>query len=180
MPTTNKELEATAYHEAGHAVAHWRFGCPITRVTIAPEDDYLGVVVADDPVMYMHLDWDASPEIDQALNQGIMIYFAGPLAQVRFDSSSWSEFHGDSDYETASPMLLRLGGSSENASAISERLESETRAFLEKHWREVEAVANALLEHRDLDGTSVTTLLETLTNEVIPTSELFSYQSEVF
>lgn len=37
MPTTEKnKLEATAYHEAGHAVMNWRLQLPIKLVTTVP------------------------------------------------------------------------------------------------------------------------------------------------
>lgn len=38
----NKPLQATAYHEAGHAFADWKFGFKVKRATIVPKDGALG------------------------------------------------------------------------------------------------------------------------------------------
>jgi hypothetical protein len=48
---------------------------------------------------------------------------------------------------------------------------------VESHWAEIEAVATALLEHKELDGDVIKELLEALTGETIPASKLFSYAS---
>jgi hypothetical protein len=39
-----REIDATAYDEAGHAVAAFHLGRPISRVTITPDGDVLGSV----------------------------------------------------------------------------------------------------------------------------------------
>lgn len=37
------DLRATAFHEAGHAVAAWQLGLGIKSVTIEPGANYLGL-----------------------------------------------------------------------------------------------------------------------------------------
>ena len=171
----NNALKATAYHEAGHVVARWRFGCPISQVTITPAEDYLGMATGDSPLQFMDPDWDASPEVDQAMKEAVVISLAGPAAQKRFDLGSWQDYHGSGDFDSATNVLLRLGGTSEMVNAISDELSTQAENLVERHWSEISVVAEALLEQHDLDGDTARLLLEAFTGEVVPTSPLFMY-----
>ena len=171
------QLKVTAYHEAGHAVACWRFGWPISRVSIVLKDAYLGAVTADDPTLNIRPDMDGSKGAKQAMRESIVVCCAGPRAQVRYDASSWHDGHGEKDFKVAGGLALRLGGISERANALGEKLDAEAQALVESHWAEIEAVATALLEHKELDGDVIKELLEALTGETIPASKLFSYAS---
>ena len=177
-PTVSDDLKATAYHEAGHAVAGWRLGCPILRVTVTPSGDYLGSVAGDNPIRHMFPDVDGAPEVDQAMREAVIILLAGSVAQKRFDASSWREFHGASDFDFAGDLLLRLGGNGERASEISDELNRQAEVLVERHWPEVGAVATALLEQHDMDGEAVIKLLENFTGEVVPISPLFAYEAD--
>ena len=44
MPSNS--LTVTAYHEAGHAVAFWKLGFKLRKVTIVPDRDYAGYAEA--------------------------------------------------------------------------------------------------------------------------------------
>jgi ATP-dependent Zn protease len=82
---------ATAFHEAGHAVAAWCLGEPITRITIVPDDERDGAVEFANPLR------DADLETLDARNRArrhIVVLWAGEIAQKHFDPGSWHDHHG--------------------------------------------------------------------------------------
>lgn len=122
----------------------------------------------------MNPDWDGSPEVDQAMKEAAVISFVGPAAQKRFDLESWQEYHGASDFDFATKLLLRLGGTSEMVNAISDKLSTQAESLIERHWLEISVVADTLLVQRDLDGDTARLLLEAFTGGgVVPISPLF-------
>lgn len=68
---------------------------------------------------------------------------------------------------------VRLKRMNAKQAELYERAET----FIRKHWEEVEAVAKALLKHKELSGEAATRILETLTGEVTPRSRLFDYKN---
>ena len=64
----NLHLRATAYHEAGHAVMALALGRPIQKVTIAPNQNYLGACQIQKGRFKPTKDW---------LEDEMLILFAG-------------------------------------------------------------------------------------------------------
>ena len=64
------DLRATAFHEAGHALAAHVFGFPISRVTVEKGSDYLGCI------------WLIDPNVERdELTKGIIYSLAGYAAE---------------------------------------------------------------------------------------------------
>ena len=61
MNRRRKTGEATAYHEAGHAVLQSDFELPIRRVTIRRDRDTLGKVEGKGPLYFKEIDIQITP-----------------------------------------------------------------------------------------------------------------------
>ncbi len=89
-----RKRRITAYHEAGHAALHLALGVQFTKVTIIPNEDYLGAVHGcslllpspdDNPERFCVL----TPEMKSNIDREILIFLGGPLAEHRFLGKEW-------------------------------------------------------------------------------------------
>ncbi len=90
---------ATAYHEAGHAVAALALDRPVLKVSIRPERDRLGICAFGKPVMRPSEDW---------LEREMLIALAGMAAEARYT--------GSYDRESATRDLRYVHGLAHSAS----------------------------------------------------------------
>ena len=181
MSAHNNDKERVAYHEAGHAVLYYEFGCAVEEVAIKPcegrEGEWEGHV-------------EAAPLPDRPLPEApqygrvpgakdeerIMAYLAG-LAVDRIRAGKWGRLprgilndpdweRGRSDWHNMTQFCKTIFGDSSRAcDTISAYLHwMLARAqwfFLEpKRWARVEAVAKALLESERLEGPKVKEIIE--------------------
>lgn len=165
-----RELEETAYHEAGHVVLTQLLGGLVDVITICPGDDYLGRVMA-------------------RCSSNPAILYAGVEAQRRFvldQGRRWSEnkaFHsGYVDWLEADGLISdyvagQLQGSDSDEhepEETPEEKEAERKAFardvrkyckkavkmlLQDFWPAVQAIAAALLEQGTLTGSEVEAII---------------------
>jgi len=155
---SQSQLEAAAYHEAGHAVIAYLLGCKPESVTITPTLDTAGhLVVHADPPHGFQLDTDDSDEARLRAESAITICFAGPIAQKRHNPRSWRKVHGQWDYDTITDLGLRVCGSGEQATAFIRWREIVAREMVQAHWLRIALVAGQLLKrkrlsHADLDA----------------------------
>jgi hypothetical protein len=136
---TDEEL---AYHEAGHAVIHHLTGGTISRVSIDRGDRGRGTQLADEP-----------PPAD--FRQRVAVLMAGEAAlERRGVERSKVPASGASDREAARRLAGGAGLDAGAAGAAIDEALAGVRARLAEApvWRQVEAVAVALLERRTLDG----------------------------
>ena len=135
------ELEATAYHEAGHLAARLLLGGRIMFVTIQPDPfgRTYGRVVPDYRVLL--------PKSHQ-----IVIALAGPMAERRFRAGD--EPTGDQgDWDRAIRDAFRIAkGDMEQASALLDKLEGKASILVNTYWPAIERTASALLVFGRLDG----------------------------
>jgi hypothetical protein len=101
--------EATAYHEAGHAVIAYVLGYKPKSVTIVPTHDANGSVAY--PLHGIALDSDGSDRAHLRLEIPIQISYAGLLAQRKHSEHSWPDFHAEWDYKQITDLGLRACGS---------------------------------------------------------------------
>lgn len=170
-----QELEATAHHEAGHAVIRWRLGYPITHASIIAKGRDKGEVEGANPLGILD---PHAEDVDDALlgdlmRSNVKITLAGPTAQERFDPASVEDVHSEKDREAVSDLIMRLSWSPESIQPVAEALKQETRELVEKHWQEVEGVARLLLKRREVTGEELTRFLEIMTGEAVPVRPLF-------
>jgi ATP-dependent Zn protease len=143
--------EATAYHEAGHAVAALALGRPVHKVSVLPNRDRLGWCEFRKGVFRPSEDW---------LERELLIALAGMAAEARHT--------GDYDRDAAGRDLRYVRGLAlQRATARSvERLERRMLAKVENlladegHWRAVELIVAELLKSGVISGRAARHLFE--------------------
>lgn len=94
--------EATAYHEAGHAVVAFWLGLRVHSVTIVP--DAVGGTVGvcrHSAGIGRSVDYDRSDRNRLRMERAVMCSLAGIEAQRKHRASSVRNYHAHSDYEKA-------------------------------------------------------------------------------
>jgi hypothetical protein len=147
---SKSQSEATACHEAGHAVIAYVLGYKPYSVTIVPTRDAAGHVTHANPLHEFQLDVDDSDEVRLHVENAITICFAGPIAQKRYNPRSWRKAHGQWDYDTIAELGLRVCGSGEQATAFIRWREIVARDMVQAHWLRIALVAGQLLERECL------------------------------
>lgn len=146
-------LEATAYHEAGHAVACFLLGRWFRFVTVKPGDDFLGKVVgrASDIRRRLKMAEKGFISIHDAI-----ITAAGPEAERKHTGRS-NHRGADGDYRRIIDIARGAGedgsGAKEDSPmvyAISGAAFKEARSLLDFRWPLVESVAQELLRRETL------------------------------
>ena len=152
---------ATAYHEAGHAVVKACLGLGYSGISIVPDNDSWGRVESskpEKPSTYAAVDrrdrWHRSRF---RAEKWVMVIQAGDMAQRRYDPTSVGISYSRSDFVKCNVLLLNYDPDKKNPDAEFhyDLLQKWTESLIEQHWHLVEAVAKALLEHRELTGSQV-------------------------
>lgn len=144
-----KKLEATAHHEAGHAIAALRLGRPFRYVTIEPDEGSLGHVLFRAWDKRFHPDVNWSPRTEALLRDAIVTALAGLEAQAKFTGRR--DFRGArSDYDQAADLASRACGSLKETNAYLAWLCVRTKQIVSVHWGEIRALASALLREKRL------------------------------
>ena len=163
LPRREEALRATAYHEAGHAVAYYFLrvqGYPlplIRRATIVPRDDTLGQV-APFRTPSFRPDADISPRAQYRLQGQIMFSLAGAIAEQRHTGRRSP--YSDGDRHNAAGLAGYASSSPEEVEPMLRWLEVRTENLIVRYWPFVEVVATALLKHRTLTGRQVRDLIQ--------------------
>jgi len=143
--------EATAYHEAGHAIVALALGRPIHRVSVLPNRDRLGICEFRKGVFRPTKDW---------LEEQILISFGGLAAEARRTGKySWAEASHDLRYIR---QLTKKRAGDRQAERLENRLLAKTENMLadEQLWKAVEVVAAELILHGIISGRAVRHLFE--------------------
>jgi hypothetical protein len=144
------ESEATAYHEAGHAVVAFEVGRGVQLVTIIPEGDAEGRV-RKYRLRGFHPDYETDGRTTRRLEQEIMISLAGGLAEARYKGHR-RRLGDEKDLSHALDMASYVTGEPEECEAYIHWLYLRTRNLLEVRWGIVEQFASELLARRRLSG----------------------------
>lgn len=135
------EFIQTAHHEAAHAVIQYRVsGSAGGSATIVPnyEAGTLGAVS----------DFITDSGSSEDARARILSCYAGGYADVI--NGCYHPGHCGIDYAEADALLREWGWTShENA------LREETRILVERHWKEIVAVATELFQRKQLDETEI-------------------------
>ena len=145
---TNKrtpQKEATAYHEAGHAVMCHKLGYRVKRITIIPNGTSLGECTHEG-VIRRNPEFDGSTGVRMQMEKVIMICLAGNIAQRMWRARSVRSHHASSDYQSAVDLALRINGTGSIATAHLRWLRLCTKQVIESSWQTVEALAADLLK----------------------------------
>ncbi len=140
------DLEAVAYHEAGHAVMYVLYGIRFNYVTIEPDDKYLGRVHGQLKPWYRP-DIDNSHYVNHHTEAQIIGFLAGPIAEGMFTDEDPVEMNvivDGSDTDRATELALRMKGDGDAASEYLDELYKHAEEVVDTYWNLIEAVAKAL------------------------------------
>ncbi len=147
-----KQLERTAYHEAGHAVIAYSLKRKFRYVTIIPTDGYLGCV---QPSMSgyktFHPEYDSSSRTIKHIEHEVEIYLAGQIAEKMFSGKeNWK--CSSQDWSNATSMAGHACGNAEAEEAYTHLLWVETKAMMRLpwNWHAVKTLAKQLLIHHKI------------------------------
>lgn len=169
---SNKSLEATAYHEAGHVAANLLLGIKVKTATIKPGDGYLGRVedaTTAAALKSINRVMDAVQNGDRAARRrareraenALMTLLAGNVAQ-RFFSKKRIAKGAMSDWQKALEYCEALSDGLEESSAYFAYMMARTRSLILRPmtWLQVEAIASALLERETMTRAEVESVWE--------------------
>jgi ATP-dependent Zn protease len=144
--------EATAFHEAGHAVAALALGRPVHRVSVLGDREHLGTCHFGKAVFRPSEDW---------LEREMLIALAGLAAEARHAGRyAWEGAGRDLQY--AAELARQRAGGARQAERLQKRMLSKVEHLLgqEGNWRAVERIAAELLRYGALSGRAARHLYE--------------------
>lgn len=158
--------EASAHHEAGHAVASHLLGRSFIKVSLERQaDGTLGWIGHRPPGEWFDPEGQIDGRLRRRIEDEIMILLAGPLCEDRYRSELGEDggapraelgdlvvVHG-SDVDQALTLAGLASASSGEAWAYLEWLRQRTLSLMRTpgFWPAVEALADEILEHATLD-----------------------------
>ena len=144
IQAVDPRLRATAYHEAGHAVMALALGRPIQKVTVAPNQNYLGACQIQKGRFKPTKDW---------LEDEILILFAGMVAESQVTGrycpkGASQDLRGIRRY-----VMMRTGGERQ-VERLERRLLDKAEHLLADAatWKAVESIAAELLKSETISG----------------------------
>ena len=149
---SNDPRAATAFHEAGHAVAALALGRPVAWASIRPDRQYLGMCAFGKGVFRPSEDW---------VERGAIIALAGPAGEAGFTGEiDWEGARHDHDY--AFELARGRGGDDRKANRLVKRWLAKADHLLghDTHWEAVERIAAELLRVEEISGRAARHLFE--------------------
>ncbi len=144
-------IRQTAIHEAGHAVAAFLLREKIKYVTIRPTQDSHGHMMHHVVRFARNEMFDDSLRGRDRAERRIMTCFAGQIAQRKHAPRSRWRLGGSHDHEQAMELFFHIDPPDQKARELYlALLWRQTEYLVEQHWKEIEAVAAALLEEETL------------------------------
>ena len=146
----NTELEYTAYHEAGHAVASLMLGYNFRNVSITPNKDSLGRVLIDE-IGSLGVDGLGCTKKDKKL---ITIALAGTLAESEYHlitrKKAITMVGTRRDYKKARVAFEKLTNNKTDDSNSFHNVIDLAERILFVNWKAVDEIAKQLLEQDSL------------------------------
>lgn len=149
---------ATAYHEAGHAVAALALGRPVVKVSIRPDRDRLGICAFGKAVFRPTQDW---------LEREVLIALAGMAAEAR-RTGAYDRAAAGRDLLYARGLAIQRAGSAKQAERLERRMLSKVENLLddEENWLAVERIAEELLKQQEISGRQAKHIYERCVREM--------------
>jgi ATP-dependent Zn protease len=143
--------EATAYHEAGHAVVALALDRPVHRVSVLPGQDLLGKCEFKKGVFRPSADW---------LENEVLIALAGLAAEARH-TGTYDRDAAGRDLRYARRLALQRA-TERQLDRFERRMLSKVEHLLadEGHWRAVELIAAELMRLGTISGRAARHLFE--------------------
>jgi ATP-dependent Zn protease len=141
--------EATAYHEAGHAVLGLALGRPVHSVSILPNRERLGQCEYRKARLRPAEDW---------LEREILIALGGIAAEARFTGAFVRDMAATDLRYVHDLAVQRVGH--HRAERLERRLLAKAEHLLEGQWRAVELIAAELMRRGAISGRAARHLFE--------------------
>jgi hypothetical protein len=147
-----RDVERTAYHEAGHAVVSFALRRAVRHLSIVPDEETNGRV-ANHELRNSQPDRENDARTRGLVEREIMILLAGGIALAKFQGHGRRRGDGQ-DLRDANLLADGICGDLDERIAFVRWLRERTRLLLNQpwHWRAVKDIARALLEHKELTG----------------------------
>ena len=138
---TTKQIDATAHHEAGHALACLMFGIAFDYVTIVGTDDSNGHLSRPEPKWYSTDRFDDRHllRIRDEIAQG----FAGQIAEWKFRGKR-PRYGTQDDNQKAVDLAMKLIGGGKTTGAYLEYCWCCAEDFVNSNWSNIQLVAGEL------------------------------------
>ena len=147
--------QATAYHEAGHAVVALALGRPVAAVSVLPDGLFAGICKFGKKAFRPTEDW---------LEREMLIALGGIAAEAKWTGKySWGG--ADRDLRYVRTLSIQRAGEA-RAERLERRLLAKTEHLLaqDEHWRAVEFIAAELVIRGSISGRTAKHLYERALN----------------
>jgi hypothetical protein len=144
--TTISPRLASAYHEAGHAVASLALGFPFQQVTIVEDEESNGGILH--PLYQFQFDMTHRAN-RSAVRDYLVTVLAGHIAEVRYTCSR-NDAGASADDERVDSILWDIYG--ERSERHRRDLEQRARSLVGQRWSSIQVLAQALLDRHTLTG----------------------------
>lgn len=150
---------ATAYHEAGHAVAASirPRARRVSSVSIEPDEFTAGRIHRCEEAVSEPSSEPIRLDLPQLVDE-IVVLLAGPQAELRF-TGFFDSLGANNDYERAISLATKYGHVLD-IDAFMDWLRSESEEFVDAFWPEIERLAEELHDLRTLTEQDVKRLLQ--------------------
>lgn len=162
-------LTATAYHEAGHAVACYILHRGFRYVTIRPDRECLGRVMQTPlPDSFWIADLGIDTRARRIAEREIIIDFAGEAA-----GAIWRGRHNwrssRADFQSVTELTGRVCNTPDEEEAFARWLAIRARDMIAcpMNWEQVKAVAKALLDKQHLSSRQVRQIIRRQVGQII-------------
>lgn len=155
MTNADRELLATAYHEAGHVVVAWSQGIRVHSASIVPSEGTDGRFTFTHLLARSQLDSSRSDAERLKAERHVRVSLAGHLAQHRFDRKSVRDWHAEQDRHDSVNLLSHFVASDRELNAWLRLLEIQTEQILKLRWPFVRALARDLMHRKQMSGNEV-------------------------
>jgi hypothetical protein len=150
----SKEIVATAFHEAGHAIANITLGLGFKYVTIEPDKaaGSLGHMTPNDYPAWFNPEIDKSDRGRLFAEKQILSCFAGDAAEAHWRGRhNWRgmrcDFH---QLANLTSYVCGFGGEEEAAYIKWLHIRARNLIVAREHWLQVKIVANTLLKQKHI------------------------------
>ena len=163
------ELQATAFHEAGHAVAAMECRVRLSIVSIIPDDESYGHCTYSIRKWKRSPEWENSTKWRYRLENLAIVALSGVAAQESYLGSE-PEHGFESDVDKALDYLNHLSGSDEELRAYFEWIRQRAMGLVSKpvNAAVIGGLAKALLEREELDQEVVRSIRADIITRMFP------------
>jgi hypothetical protein len=158
--TDGPPREWVAYEEASHAVVGVKLGVKIKLTTIKPDRSSWGRVEKRKILRKGDLEYNFSAAAMARAETAVLMHLAGQCGPKRIAPDSYRPSRNTPDYDLVNDMIFeRLYQKLHDEDVVAFRylsyMEARAERLVWQYWKEIEAVAMALLEHETLTGDQI-------------------------